>query len=429
MSEYEERRTAPWGRNSHERHEPYAWHEPMGRPAPDEDDHEQHAGNGTVNHRPEDQDRPGAGPDRAASDPTAADGSTREYDGLGTGRDRLMGALGAFGAGAGLPGDGSGELALRRMLHQAVQDIEPRDGTLEHLRRAVPARRARKRQAAVGMAAAALFIGTAIPALVHVSDSTGSDANPSIAGEASQAQGGTGQGKNPGGGSGGSGGSSGTSKDQTSNGQQGTGDKSKGASNGNTGGADPTASTDGAPACTADQLGGATATAGTPDSTGTVYGTFHVTNVSTTSCTVPDGGSVTTVAQGAADASKISVVNHATGDAATGLPDPAQYVASLVLKPGAAYEIKFAWVPSQTCPTTGGTGGPSPDPSPSATMTAGGATTTGSGTSPQLVREDGAADGSVAVSHTPQAGSAASTATIPNACAGTVYRTGILQAP
>ncbi|MFE9093019.1 hypothetical protein [Streptomyces sp. NPDC007264] len=456
MSEYDEKHTAPWERNSHERHEPYAWHEPMDRPGPHEDD-EQHAGNGTVNHRPEDQSRsedqswpedrsrPEAGPAHAASDPTAADGSTRGHDGLGTGWDRLAGALGTpgpggFGTGPGGTGPGgtgdragaqepgSDELALRRMLHQAVQDIEPRDGTLEHLRRAVPARRARKRQAAVGMAAAALFIGTAIPALVHVSNATGSGADPSIAGQASQAQGGTGQGKNPDGGSGGSGGSSGGSTEQTSNGQQGTGDKNKGASNGTTGGAGPTPSTEGAPACTADQLGGATATAGAPDSTGAVYGTFHVTNVSTTACTVPDGGSVTTVAQGAADASKISVVDHVTGDAATGLPDPTRYVTSLVLKPGTAYEIKFAWVPSQTCPT-GGSGGPSPDPSPSTSAsTGGGTTTTGSGTTPQLVREDGVADGSVAVSHTPQTGAAAATATIPDACAGTVYRTGLLPA-
>ncbi|MGW2234774.1 hypothetical protein ACWCWE_12330, partial [Streptomyces sp. NPDC001759] len=123
------------GPDSRDRHEPFAWHEPT---APDEQEHTQsHAGNGTVNHGPDDQS-----PDGFDSD----------------------------------------ELALRRMLHQAVQTVEPRDGTLEHLRRAVPARRARKRQAMVGMAAAALFLGTAIPALVHVSNSTGSDVNPSVAG-------------------------------------------------------------------------------------------------------------------------------------------------------------------------------------------------------------------------------------------------------
>ncbi|NEC17049.1 hypothetical protein G3I50_01985, partial [Streptomyces parvus] len=34
------------------------------------------------------------------------------------------------------------EVALRRMLHGAVRDISPSEGTLDHLHRAVPARRA-----------------------------------------------------------------------------------------------------------------------------------------------------------------------------------------------------------------------------------------------------------------------------------------------
>ncbi|MEV6023892.1 hypothetical protein [Streptomyces sp. NPDC052036] len=427
MSGYEERRPAVPGRDSHERHEPDVWHEPTDRSTPHEDDHEQHAGNATVNHRPDDQGRQEARPEHAAPDAPAADRFAR-----GTGE--FEGPTDGSGAGPdGLEtGFGPDELALQRMLHQAVDDIEPRDGTLEHLRRAVPARRARKRQALVGMAAAALFIGTAIPALVHVSNATGPDADPSIAGQASQAQQGTGRGKGPDGGSSGSVGSGGTTKGTDQGGQKDKGDKGKGAPGGATGGANPTASAASAPECTGAQLGGATATTGAPDSTGTVYGTFHVTNVSTTTCTVSGGGSVSTTAQGAADASKISVADHVTGDAATGLPEPSQQAASLVLKPGAAYEVKFAWVPSETCPTTGGgTGGPSPDPSPSdSTGTSGGTSSEGSGggVAPQLMTEDGVADGSVVVSHTPETGSGTSTTTVPNACAGTVYRTGILPA-
>lgn len=504
MSEYDERRAAPWGRDSHERHEPYEWHEPTDLPEPDQDDHEQHAGNRTVNHRPDDHGQHEAGPDRAAGDATPADRFAfgrsrfgdeggRGTDGLGaghpgfgpegddldgdaggfgsghddlgtasdgfdTGRDRLMavleglggtegrtgsaaggsGARGSGGPGTGGTGSGpeepeglgSDEQALRRLLHQAVDEIEPKDGTLEHLRRAVPARRARKRQALVGMAAAALFIGTAIPALVHVSNATGSNPDPSIAGQASQAQGGTTQGKGPDGGSNGSAGSSGTSKNTGKDGQKGKEDKGKSTGGGATGEADPTASAQSAPACTAAQLGDATATAGAPDSAGTVYGTFRVSDTSTESCTVSDAGSVSTVAQGAADPTKITVVNHVMGDAATGLPDPGQEVTSVVLKPGTAYEVKFAWVPSETCPTTGGsTGGPTPDPSPSDTTTvSGGTNTEGGGTAPQLMTEDGVADGSVVVSNTPQTGTGTSTATVPNACAGTVYRTGILPA-
>ncbi|MEU6490448.1 hypothetical protein [Streptomyces sp. NPDC046984] len=490
MSKHDERRGASWGSDVQHRHEPYEWHQPTDRTEPHEDDQEQHAGNGTVNHRPEDQDRRETGPDRAAADATAGDhsvpgpagvdggddtdaerrggerpGAERENSGAdgegprtdphGPGRDRLMAALedlgrddlGSGGSGTD-PTDSNGgeagtgpepgaapeglaadELALRRMLQQAVSEIEPRDGSLTHLRRAVPARRARKRQAVVGMAAAALFIGTAIPALVHVSNATGSNADPSIAGQASQAQGGTSQGKGPDGGSSGAAGTAGTSKDKGGNGQKDKGDKGKGVGTGATGEVDPSVSAGSAPACTVDQLGNATATAGVPDSTGAIYGTFRVANTSTASCTVTGGGNVTTVAQGAADPSKVSVVNHVVGDPATALPDPTQEVTSVVLKPGTTYDVKFAWVPSQTCPTTGGNpGNPSPNPSPSDTATTGsGSTTDGTlGTAPQLMTEDGVADGSVAVTNTPVTGSAASTATIPNACAGTIYRTGIL---
>ncbi|MEU2881273.1 hypothetical protein ABZ651_34915, partial [Streptomyces sp. NPDC007070] len=87
-------------RDTSERREPYTPHEPT-RP-PQRPNTPPHAGNGTVKHSPD-----GQGPDGLDSD----------------------------------------ELDLRRMLHRAVEDVEPRDGALDHLRRAVPARRARKRQA------------------------------------------------------------------------------------------------------------------------------------------------------------------------------------------------------------------------------------------------------------------------------------------
>ncbi|MFF0462901.1 hypothetical protein [Streptomyces mexicanus] len=370
--------------------------------APPHDETPSHAGNHDVNHGPDDQGLDGLGPD---------------------------------------------ELALRRLLHEAVQDVAPREDALEHLRRAVPARRARKRQAVVGMAAAALFLGTAVPALVHVSDVAGADANPAMAGQASQAHGGTGQGKGPDGGESAVGGSSATATDPGRN------DKKDGHRSGSStapggvgpgaGKNGPSASADtGVPECTGAQLGSATATVGAPDTTGAVYGTFHIANVSSTTCTVSGPGTVTTHAQGAADATRISVVPHTSGDAASGLPDPAGEVSGLVLAPGSAYEVKFAWVPSETCPTTGGgdssggggggggteTSGPSPDPSPSqdAGETAGAAPGTDTGATPQLMTEGGTADGSVEISHTTEAGAPTVSATVPNACAGTVYRTGVL---
>ncbi|MFC9932390.1 hypothetical protein [Streptomyces sp. NPDC127190] len=348
----------------------------------------------------------------------------------------------ADGAEDGLDPDAA---ALRRMLHSAVGDLEPRTGTLDHLRRAVPARRARKRQAAVGMAAAALFIGTAIPALIHVSGVDGSSPDTAMAGESSQAQGGTGQahgdkGSTPRGAKGTPGTVVQPSKDPGKGGKKGTG----GGSTGSTGGTGPsTSASAGLASCTSAQLGSATGSAAAPDSAGVVYGTFRVVNVSTTACTVAGPGSIGASAQGAADPAKILTARHVAGDAATGLPDPSQEVSGLVLQPGAAYEEKFAFVPSAACPTTGGdnsgtggtdTGGPTADPSPSQDATPGTTTTAGTtdggttseGTTTQLMTADGTADGSVLISHTSAGGAPSAATVVPGECAGTVYYTGVL---
>ncbi len=378
-------------RHLHVPHEPYEWREPT-QSSDEQAPKQSHAGNGTVNHGPDDQSSPGLDSD---------------------------------------------ELALRSLLHQAVQEIEPSDGTLDHLRKAVPARRARKRQAVVGMAAAALFIGTAIPALVHVSNSAGADADPSMAGHYSQTQGASGEGKGPDGGESTSGGSAGKTEDK-GKGEQKEEDKGKstGSSTGPGSGADPSAtSAAGVPVCTAAELGSTTQSVDAPDSVGAVYGTFRITNTSAISCSVNGPGSVTPTPQGAADAAKITTARHVAGDAAASLPDPALEVASLVLKPGGAYDVKFAWVPSETCPTTGDTtggdtGNPTPDPTPTdePSTDGGTGTTTGgdTGTSTQLLTEDGTADGSVIVTNTAEGGAPSISALVSNACAGTVYWTGVL---
>ncbi|MEV7438816.1 hypothetical protein ACIQKE_30000 [Streptomyces griseoviridis] len=334
-------------------------------------------------------------------------------------------------------GLGSDELALRRMLHEAVRTVEPADGTLDHLRRAVPARRTRKRHAAIGMAAAALFVGTAVPALLHVSGVTDSDVDPSVAGQASRTPGEQDRGKDKDG-EGRKGGAD--SEKAESGGDQGdkAGDKGKdtGTGKGGTGGTGSgTAGTASAAQCTADQLGSATQNTEAPDSVGTVYGTFRVYNVSATTCTVSGAGTVSTLAQGAADGAKVTTARHTAGDAAAGLPDPAGEVTFVSLKPGDAYAVRFAWVPSETCPTTGGsggtdTGGSSPEPTPSEGAGGGPGTTAGgtdsSGLSGQFLTEDGTADGSVVVSHTAPTGSPTVSVTVGNACAGTVYYTGLL---
>ncbi|MFF0161747.1 hypothetical protein ACFYRY_30020 [Streptomyces sp. NPDC005263] len=331
----------------------------------------------------------------------------------------------------------SEELVLRRLLHQAVQEVEPRDGTLDHLRKAVPARRARKRQALVGMAAAALFVGTAIPALWHVSNSHGLSADPSIAGHGSMAQGGAGQGKGPEGGETSSGGTTGKTEDKgkAPEKEHGKGKATGSATGSTTGAGAPPTSPAGVSACTATEIGSPTQTVNAPDSVGAVYGTFRFTNVSGTACTVSGPGSVTPSPQGAADATKINTVRHVAGDAAAALPDPSLEVTSMLLQPGSSYQVQFAWVPSETCPTTGGdnaggeTGSPSPDPSPTSEgpTTDGGSTTSGdTGTSPQLAADGTTADGSVTVTNTAEGGAPSVSAVVSNACAGTVYWTGVL---
>lgn len=407
-----------------ERHGSGERHEPDVRRGPTwarkEPPNESHAGNGTVNHGPDEQSPTGPSLDGNPGGDTPENITGHHPEGP-EGHDL---------DGHDTEGFDPDELALRRLLHQAVQEVEPRDGTLDHLRKAVPARRARKRQALVGVAAAALFFGTAIPALVHVSNATGSDADPSIMGNSSQAQGGTSSGKNPDGGSSTSGGSSGHAS------QNPGGHKNEGA--GQTPGAgtvstNPSASLGtAAPVCTGVQLGSSSSTVDAADASGTVYGTFTVTNTSGDSCTVGGAGAVGFTPVGAADGTKISVEQHSSGDAAAGLPDPSTEVSQLVLASGAAYRIKFAWVPSETCPTSsdssGGTttGGPTPTPTPTEDATSSSGSTAGdTGTSTQLL-EDGTLDGSVVVSHTADAGSPTVTATVTNACAGKIYRTGLL---
>lgn len=354
---------------------------------------------------------------------------------MGEGGHDADGGLGATG--------GGGEEELRNLLQSAVQDLEPSPDSLETLRRAVPARRRRRRHAVVGAAAVLLLGGTAIPAMLHVAnggdDADDRRANAASSSEAHVTTGGTQGGTNsrhsdrPAG------------KDGEKSGKDGkkTGSDKGGAKDGSTeesGGpaADPAATMDvTSPACLRAQLGGGSGSLGTPDAEGRVYGSLRIVNTSAATCSVDGGGSVIAVAQGSADPSRVQVVDHTAGDAAPGLPDPSVAPDQIVLKPGQAYEVKFAWVPAEG-------GGPSGCATPG-TPTPGSSEGAGSGEPANSSSADGSGDqagtgsdgpaddgtqtASVAVSHTPEAGepSAAAT-TINDACAGTVYRTGPLPA-
>ena len=79
---------------------------------------------------------------------------------------------------------------------------------------------------------------------------------------------------------------------------------------------------------------------------------------------------------------------------------------------------------------TGGAGGPSTGSGGSAgAVAAGGTGETESGTETQFGTADGVgtAQGSVSVQHTPEPGAPGAATMIDNACAGTIYRTGVLE--
>lgn len=314
-------------------------------------------GNGIVNHGPEktphaDPDRPDGPHDEGAQrepdespepEPEPGPSPAPRADGAdGGGAETAAGTLtDLFGGGRGGRGtsDGPGagnagtdtdtdagmgadgeldEVVLRRMLHGAVGDLEPSDRTLEHLQRAVPARRARRRQAVVGAAAAALLIGTAVPAFVHVANSDGpSTALPAIVGHGEQAQGGNGEEPGPQA----PGDRTAEPTDQESRGGTGEPDPSGSPSSDNADDPEGGAATGGAPVppsmdlaalpvCDPGQLGVASAGAGSPDAEGRVYGSFKIANVSGADCTVSSNGTVGFTALGAADPLKINVIQH-----------------------------------------------------------------------------------------------------------------------
>ncbi|MCX5074681.1 hypothetical protein ACWGCI_23430 [Streptomyces sp. NPDC054949] len=349
--------------------------------------------------------------------------------------------------------EGADEQALRSLLSGAVQSLEPSEGALERLRYAVPARRARKRQVLVCAAAAAVLAGAAVPTALHLTGAQGSATDHStMAGHGQQqdgANGGTsdphqnGSGKSaaqptfhPGAGQT-AGGTpsprpSGSPSDSVVAGPSGT--ASAGAASGSDITPRPPVGAAGAvPGCSADQLG-VLGSARAPRADGKVYGSFKVTNVSGRDCTVtgPDTVTAASVARSAppAQGSGVTVLSHTAGDPASELlPDPAVESASVVLEPNAAYEVRFAWVPSaQSCPAAsagptgrppaGGTGEP-----PAGTQGAG---ADGAAASDPVNGGAGADPAGVAVSHTPEAGAPTTQTTIPDACGGTVYRTGAI---
>ncbi|MFE7298318.1 hypothetical protein [Streptomyces sp. NPDC057579] len=381
---------------------------------------------------------------------TGAGCGSGSRSGSGSGSGSRSGDGAGFGSGGGFGEGGAGfgsEDDLRRLLQSSVADLEPAPEALEQLRRAVPARRQRRRHALVGAAAAVLLGGTAVPAMVHVANfSDAPDDRPANAASSRSAEhdtsGAHGEGtehasSRPIGQSGGK-----ADADRPP-GTVGKGTETPGTGPGaGVGTPAPDATMDvTSPVCGRDQLGKGTGTVGPADSSGRVYGAFRVVNTSASACSVQGGGTVDLTPQGSTKPDKIHVVDHTSGDDATGLPDPATTPDQLVLKPGQAYEVKFAWIPAAGGGPTGCVSpGPTPTPDPSkapgespaaaSTTSGGGGGTEGQAGGGDGTGDGGAAAGGVLLTHTPEAGEpVAADAKIADACAGTVYRTAPLAAP
>lgn len=325
-------------------------------------------------------------------------------------------------------------------MRDAVRGLHASPDALDHLRRAIPARRQHRRQAMAGAAAALLLGGMAIPALIHAADTSSStDAAPAnVASSHAPAPGEDGHTSLWDG----SGDPSGRPSAPHSGGPKATRPSAPGSEGPS---AVVTSPSDtviaSAPACSSAQLGQGASEADAPDSGGRVYGWFRVTNVSGAPCTVPSAGQIQAVAQGAADPAQIQVLSHTAGDPAAGLP-PATDSAPVVLAPGEDYEVAFAWVPADTgapggcpAPTTPPTTPTPSDPTtdPGTTEPGGASPGTATGADEQQAQRDTPVTtppASVALNHTPAAGApVVDGPVIQGACAGTVYTTTAMSAP
>lgn len=287
----------------------------------------------------------------------------------------------------GGPGDGLDAISeiLRERFHQAVAGLEPGPGTLEYLRRAVPARR-RRRHAALAATAVSVF---AVSAGATLAARSSFDSGPSETGGTavgnlmSTATNGV-----PGGGSGHGPGTPAGGRDMSSGGSMGTETPSSPASVPGTTTTPLSATTPSitatgsslAPLC---QNSTVTSVAATQNSTtgGITYETFQGTAKAV--CTLEGMPSLTVTGAGGAPA-KIQV--HTADQAVAPLLPTVPAGQTLVLQPGERFEFQLAWVP-WTCPTSPPpTNAPASVPpstgSPTQTASSAGPTPTGATSSP-----------------------------------------------
>ncbi|MCX4748049.1 hypothetical protein OG455_21455 [Kitasatospora sp. NBC_01287] len=317
------------------------------------------------------------------------------------------------------------EQALRAMLHRSVAGLQPDPEALPRIRRAIPARRARHRQAWTGAVLIAVVSAAAVPTLGGLDAfqlSDGSATAPSAAAPATASSRPSAT-AHPGGErsvvplplpdtgtAAPSGGPSSTPSPTASAGSADPPSPDRGSTPAAPAGpASSTASVP--PGCARADLGGGQATVGAPDGAGWVYGAFTVANVSGRPCLLTDPGTVTATVVGGSGT--VRVLAHAAGDPATGLPDPAGAAGQLLLSTGGGYRLPFAFLPDAPCPAGGAS---SPAASPSATVVAPAASAAAGPTTPPTaaggaVGAGGAVHGApVPVNGAPAAGTAAGAA-------------------
>ncbi|NJQ08759.1 hypothetical protein, partial [Streptomyces lonarensis] len=277
------------------------------------------------------------------------------------------------------------ELALRRLLRDSVRGIEPSAESLAALQRAVPARRRRRRRLMTAATTVAV-LAVGAPVTLHAASVVDTNTRTVGAGSDRAAEGATLEpteiGDGPGSPAGG-----GATRDEESAGEETAGpgtDPETGEpiepGQADSAGPDESAGTAGSyPRCDRDQLGDAVTALADPDSDGVIYGSILVSNVSASTCRVRGTDELTaTAVRNTAAASTVSpqVVLRTSGDRAVGLPLPDRWVEELVLPPGEAYEVRFAWVPSRSAPD-GGCSVPDPEPLPTDIGSGGGSATGG----------------------------------------------------
>ncbi|WP_405012553.1 hypothetical protein [Kitasatospora sp. NBC_01539] len=315
----------------------------------------------------------------------------------------------------GLTGAERTELALRARFHDAVVTLEPDPSALGRIRSAVPRRRARRRQAWAGAVAVALLSVAAVPVL-HAARPLALSGGPA-AGSTEARDPSAGPRPSPSG----RGGPHPLPVPAVPGG--GPAATPSGSALPSPGTSATSAATASVPACVRADLGRAEAHADAPDSAGNVYGYFTVRNVSARSCGITGPGTVTAVAAGGADQSRVKVADHIAGDAAAALPPPGPVSGPLLLAPGTGYRVRFGWVPEGTCPSGAAEARAATTADPAAGPTEAAAPESPTdGPSPTATPP--AAGPSVTVAHTPDSGTPEAAGTVvTGSCGGTVYRT------